>query len=264
MGGPDPGRGTGRITGCITGRNSGRITGASLAAFRPSSCAEQRPEPEERRRDRGRRAQQQPGSGRHPRVRRVEVGGQQAERGPAVSPGAAGHVLVAGGERDRLGDPVLHRTFFAADGVRGGLEDQRHRQRGQVKAAGGVRRPPGRRQGLVRAELLVQPGGDLQVERCGEGQCSLGHGQFARLLQPVHALGPELVDGAQLVQGPQPPQPQPVRAGQVRRPGERPLGGLEVALPGDPADHLEGLARHVGLNPLTLVAALGRPQRGPG
>ena len=243
MGGPDPGRGVGRVAA--------------------EQCAEQRPEPQERRRDRRRRTQQQPGPCRHPRVRRVEVGGQQAERGPAVPPGAAGHVLVAGGERDRLGDPVLHRAFFAADDVRGGLEDQRHRQRGQVKAAGRVRRPPGRRQGFVRAELLVQPGGDLQVERRGQGQCSLGDGQFARLLEPVHALGPELVDGAQLVQGPQPPQPQPVRVGQVRRPGERPLGRLQVALPGDPADHLEGLARHLGLDRL-LPFALGRPERGPG
>ena len=132
-----------------------------------------------------------------------------------------------------------------------------------MEAAGRVRRPPGRRQGLVRAELLVQPGGDLQVEGRGEGQRPLGHGQLARLLETVHALGPELVDGAQLVQGPQPPQPQPVRARQVRRPGERPLGRLQVALPGNPADNLEGLVRHLGLD--TLVPfALGRPERGPG
>jgi len=55
-----------------------------------------------------------------------------------------------------------------------------------------------------------------------------------------------------------------MRAGQVRRPGERPLGRLQVTLPGDPADHLEGLACHLGLNRLTPVAALGGPQRGPG
>ena len=132
-----------------------------------------------------------------------------------------------------------------------------------MEAAGRVRRPPGRRHGLVRAELLVEAGGDLQVERRGQGQRALGHGELARLLETVHALGPELVDGAEFVQRPQPPQLQPVRGGGVRRPGERPLGRLQVTLPGHPADHLESLARDLGLDPLPR-AALRRSQRGPG
>jgi len=57
--------------------------------------------------------------------------------------------------RDRLGDPVIHRAFLAAYVVRGCLEDQRHRQRCHVEAAGRVA-SPGRLQALVRAELLVQ------------------------------------------------------------------------------------------------------------
>ncbi len=51
----------------------------------------------------------------------------------------------------------------------------------------------------------------------------------------------------------------PCAAASVRRPGERALGRLQVTLPSDPADHLEGLARHLG-----QPAALRRPQRGPG
>jgi len=143
-------------------------------------------------------------------------------------------------------------------------KDQRHRERGQVEAAGRVRRPAGRGQGFVRTELLVQPGRDLQVEGGGQRQRALGHGQLAGLLQPVHALGPELIDGAELVQRPQPPQSQPVCAGQVRGPGERALGRLQVALARHPADHLERLARHLWLGPLTWLAALGGLQRGPG
>jgi hypothetical protein len=80
-----------------------------------------------------------------------------------------------------------------------------------------------------------------------------------RFQQPVHALGAQLVDGPQLMQRPQVPEPQPVRAGDIRRPGKRALRLLQVALPRDPADHFQGLAGH-----LRLPVGLGGPQRGPG
>ena len=127
-----------------------------------------------------------------------------------------------------------------------------------MEAAGRVRRPPGGRQGVVRAELLVQAGRYLQVERRGQGQGALDHGQLACLLETVHALGPELVDGAEFVQRPQSPQLQAVRGGGVRRAGERLLGRLQVALPRHPADHLEGLARDLGLDPLPRPASAAR------
>jgi hypothetical protein len=121
------------------------------------------------------------------------------------------------------------------------------------------RRPPGGRQRLIRAELLVQPGGDLQVQRRRQRQRALGHRQLPRLLEPVHALGAQLVDRPELMQRSQVPELQPVRAGDGRRPGERVLRRLQVALPRHPADHLQGLAYDLG-----QAAVLGRAQRGPG
>ena len=129
--------------------------------------------------------------------------------------------------------------------MRGGLEDQRHRQPGEAEAAGRVRRAPGGHQRLIGAELLVQPGGDLQVQRRRQRQRALRHRQLTRLLQPVHALGAQLVDRPQLMQRPQVPELQPVRAGDGRRAGER-LLRLQVALPRHPADHLQGFAHDLG------------------
>ena len=112
--------------------------------------------------------------------------------------------------------------------------------------AGRLLAPPGRFERFAGPELLVQPGRDLQVERRGQRQRTLRTGQVPRLLQPFHALRPELVDRAELVQRPRLPQPQPVRSGHRGSRSERLFGRVQATLPRNPADNLQCLAGHLG------------------
>ena len=69
-----------------------------------------------------------------------EVARPAARTSPGSAPSAQPSTSwIVRGERDRFGDPGLHGLLLAADRVRGGLEDQRHRQRGQPEPARRVR-----------------------------------------------------------------------------------------------------------------------------
>ena len=94
----------------------------------------------------------------------------------------------------------------------------------------------------------------LQVDHRRRRQCSERDRLAPASFEPVEVERDEEVDGAELLQGPYPPQGQSRGRGDVVRLLERHLRSRRVATPLGPTEHFERLALH-----LRLLAARGAP-----
>jgi hypothetical protein len=116
-------------------------------------------------------------------------------------------------------------------------------------------------QRLVDSESVRVPRRDLDIDGDGGGQRPDGGGAVPGHKEAVEGSTAQQVDGAQLVQGPQAPQREPVLLGDLAGLVERRLGRSEVLLACPATQDFERLAGQLGPHDALRVGegGLGQP-----